>query len=320
MARQLRVEYEGAIYHVMSRGDRKEPIFEDDEDRQKFLITLGETCERADWEVHAYCLMGNHFHLVLETARPTLVAGMKWFLGTYTQRFNSRHCLSGHLFSGRYKSLLVDGSDDFYLRVVCDYVHLNPVRAGMLGEGKPLEDYAWSSFPEYLKSPRKRTGWLRVDRLLGEHGILQDNSRGRRAFLEIMAKRCAQEGHAEEELWSEIRRGWRFGAEDFVQRLAGMEQGKIGNPASHVSDALEETMEEKARGLIRAFLKKKGVGMEEFLKLKKGDPAKVRLAGELRRKTTMTMAWIAKELNAGVPQTLWKALWEFGKKGDNTRD
>ncbi|MCX6968614.1 MAG: transposase [Verrucomicrobia bacterium] len=320
MARQLRVEYEGAIYHVMSRGDRKEPIFEDDEDRLKFLRTLGETCERADWRVHAYCLMGNHFHLVVETAKPTLVSGMKWFLGTYTQRFNARHRVRGHLFAGRYKSLLVDGSDDFYLRVVCDYVHLNPLRVGMLGEGESLEDYAWSSFPEYLKPPRKRVEWLRVDRLLGEHGIRQDNSRGRRELLEIMATRCAQEGHAEEKLWSDIRRGWRFGAEDFVERIAGMGQAREGNSSSHLSDALEETMEEKARAIIRAFLEKRGIGMEAFLKRRKGDPSKVRLAGELRRKTTMTMAWIAKELNAGVPQTLWKALWVSDQKCDNTRD
>ena len=92
----------------------------------------------------------------------------------------------------------------------------------MLGKGKALEDYAWSSFPEYLKPPRKSVVWLRVDRLLGEHGIRRDNSRGRRDFCEIMAARCGQEGHAEEELWPGIRRGWRFGAEDLVERLAGM--------------------------------------------------------------------------------------------------
>ena len=128
MARLLRIQYAGAIYHVMSRGDRREDIFLDEEDRRGFLRTLGEVCERAGWQVHAYCLMGNHFHLVVETPQPTLVAGMKWFLETYTQRFNARHRMRGHLFAGRYKSLLVDGSDDMYLRVVCDYVHLNPAR------------------------------------------------------------------------------------------------------------------------------------------------------------------------------------------------
>jgi hypothetical protein len=181
-------------------------------------------------------------------------------------------------------------------------------------------DYAWSSFPEYLKPPLKRVKWLRVDRLLGEYGIRRDNLRGRREFQEIMAARCAQEGHAEEELWSGIRRGWRFGAEDFVERLATLGQTCEGNPSSHTSDVLEETMETKAQGVIRDFLKGHGIGFDAFLKLKKGDPLKVRLARELRNKTTMTMAWIARELNAGVPQTLWKALWAAGQKDDNTRD
>jgi len=110
MARKLRVEYEGAIYHVMNRGDRREAIFKDDQDREQFLATLGEGCGKTDWQVHAFCLMPNHFHLVLETPRANLVTGMKWFLGTYTGRFNRRHKLFGHLFSGRYKALIVDGS------------------------------------------------------------------------------------------------------------------------------------------------------------------------------------------------------------------
>jgi len=100
MPRQLRIEYEGAIYHVVSRGDRRKPVFDDNEDRERFLKTLGQVCEKAEWQIHAYCLMGNHFHIVMETPIPTLVAGVKWFLGTYTQRYNSRHRARGHLFSG----------------------------------------------------------------------------------------------------------------------------------------------------------------------------------------------------------------------------
>ena len=99
MARKLRVQYPGAMYHVMNRGDRREAIFADDEDRHRFLETLGEACEKTCWQVHAYCLMSNHFHLVLETPQPNLVAGMKWLLGTYTSRFNRRHKEFGHLFS-----------------------------------------------------------------------------------------------------------------------------------------------------------------------------------------------------------------------------
>jgi len=107
-------------------------IFLCDDDRERFLETPGEACVRADWQVPAYCLMGNHFHMVLEMPLPTLVSGMKWMPGTYTRRFNARHRLRGHLFAGRYKALSVDESDVFYLRTVCDYGHLNPVRARLV--------------------------------------------------------------------------------------------------------------------------------------------------------------------------------------------
>ena len=103
MPRKLRLQYPGAIYHVMNRGDRREPIFADDLDRRRFLATLGETCQKTGWQVHACCLMSNHFHLVVETPQANLSAATKWFLGTYTIRFNRRHEEFGHLFSGRYK-------------------------------------------------------------------------------------------------------------------------------------------------------------------------------------------------------------------------
>ena len=107
MLRQLRLEYVDGIYHVMNRGDRREDIFNDDEDRERFLSTLAQACRKTEWQVHAWCLMGNHFHLVVETPQPNLVAGMKWLLGVYTKRFNIRHKLCGHLFAGRYKALHV---------------------------------------------------------------------------------------------------------------------------------------------------------------------------------------------------------------------
>src|SRR5882757_5341040 len=162
MARKLRVEYPGAIYHVMNRGDRGEPIFLDETDYQLFLTTLGQACAKTDWHVLAWCLMRNHFHLVIETPKANLVTGMKWLLGTYTGRFNRRHKVFGHLFSGRYKALVVDGSGNGYLKTVCDYVHLNPVRAKLLKPEAPLESFRWSSYVEYLKPPRKRPAWLRV--------------------------------------------------------------------------------------------------------------------------------------------------------------
>ena len=132
MPRKMRVEYPGAIYHLMSRGDRRENIFLDDVDRHDFIKTLAEACQKTGFQVHAYCLMRNHYHLVVETPNANLVAGMAWLQSTYTNRLNRRHQLFGHVFSGRYKSLLIDGSGTGYLKTACDYVHLNPVRAGLL--------------------------------------------------------------------------------------------------------------------------------------------------------------------------------------------
>ena len=119
MPRQLRIEYPGAIYHLMDRGDRREDIFVDDVDRQDLLKTLAEACQKTGWQVHAYCLMRNHFHMVIETPNGNLVDGMRWFLSAYTIRLNHRQKLFGHVFSGRYKALLVDGSGNGYLRTAC---------------------------------------------------------------------------------------------------------------------------------------------------------------------------------------------------------
>ena len=172
----------------MNRGDRRERIFMDDADRQRLVETLGEVCAKTGWQVHAYVLMPNHFHMVVETPQPNLVAGMKWLLGTYTSRFNRRHKVFGHLFSGRYKSLIVDGSGSGYLKSVGDYVHLNPARAKLVAADAPLQSFAWSSWPAYLLAPSKRPAWLRLDRLLGAWGIPEDSPAGRQRFEQALAE------------------------------------------------------------------------------------------------------------------------------------
>jgi len=193
MPRKLRVEYPRAIYHVMHRGDRREPIFRDEEDRKLFLLTLGQCCGKTDWQVHAWCLMANHFHLVVETPRANLVAGMKWLLGTYTARFNRRHKQFGHLFSGRYEALVVDGSGNSYLRTVCDYVHLNPVRAKLLRAEQPLRAFVWSSFPEYLKAPHPAPAVVAGGSVVRRNGPAP-GQRGRSAPVRVTDGRAARTG------------------------------------------------------------------------------------------------------------------------------
>lgn len=295
MPRKLRVEYPGALYHVMNRGDRREAIFKTDSDRELFLATLEECCEKTGWVIHAYCLMLNHFHLVVETPRGNLVAGMKWFLGTYTARFNRRHKLSGHLFSGRYKALAVDGTGSGYLKTVCDYVHLNPARAKQIGPQAPLRAYSWSSYPSYLKLPSKRAGWLRVGRVLGEHGIPKDNAAGRQEFEARMEERRAEK---EDTAYKKIRRGWCYGGEAFRQELLDQIAGSAGE--HHYAEDRFESDEQKARRIVAMELKRMRWAPQDLNRRRKGDPKKVRIARRLREETTMTLRWVAAELHMGA--------------------
>ena len=160
MARPWRIEYAGARYHVLSRGNGRQDIFYDDSDRLLFLKTVGEMSERFEVHVCAYVLMGNHYHLLLKTPRGNLSRCMQWLGVTYTRRFNLRHLRSGHLFQGRFKSILVQ--DDAYLLRLTYYIHRNPLRAGIV---ERLADYRWSSYRCYAYG-RKTPDWLSNDLIL----------------------------------------------------------------------------------------------------------------------------------------------------------
>jgi len=295
MPRKLRVQFPGAIYHLMNRGDRRERIFKDDEDRRRFLKTVAQACEKTRWQVHAFCLMSNHFHLVVETPQPNLVAGMKWLLGTYTIRFNRRHREFGHVFCGRYKSLIVDGSGNGYLKSVCDYVHLNPVRAKLLRPRQLLQSYRWSSYPEYLKAPGKRVAWLRADRLLGEWGIPRDSPAGRKHFGQCMEHRRRQEDPKSD--WKAIERGWFLGDPQLKQELlAQMREGR----KDHYGPELREAEQAHAERVLAEELSRRGWAEAELSRRRKGDPEKVQIASRLRAHTTMTLKWIARRLNMGA--------------------
>ena len=250
MPRQPRMEYPGAIYHVMSRGDRGEGIYLDDVDRQDFIKTLAEACQKTGFEVHAYCLMSNHFHLVVETPNANLVAGMRWLLSSYTLRLNHRHHLVGHVFSGRYKAILVEGSGNGYLRTACDYVHLNPVRAKLLRPQDRLLAYPWSSLLGYLAAPKHRPTWLRVERLLAEHGIAGDTAAGRREFERQMERRRREE--TDPAAWEPLRRGWCLGSEAFRAKLLEGMGPKLGE--HHSGQRRQENDQAKTERLVAAEL------------------------------------------------------------------
>jgi putative transposase len=300
MPRQIRVEYPGAIYHVMSRGNRQQDIYLDDVDRQDFLKTLAEACQKTGFQVHAYCLMRNHFHLVVETPNANLVAGMRWLLSSYTIRLNHRHKLFGHVFSGRYKAVIVDGSGHGYLRTACDYVHLNPVRAKLLGAQERLLGYPWSSLVWYLAAPAHRPGWMRVDRLLGEHGIEQDTVAGREEFERRMEGRRAEETEATE--WKPLRRGWCLGSAEFRAKLLEQMEPRLGE--HHSGQLRHESAVAKGERIMAEELKRSKWKEGDLREQPKGAPAKLAIAVRMRRETTLTIREIAKRLRMGS----WKSL------------
>jgi putative transposase len=186
MSRPLRIELADGLYHVTSRGDRREAIFADDGDRHRFLDIVAQATERFDAKVVAYCLMGNHYHFVLHTRQPNLSRLMRHINGVYSQSFNRRHGLVGHLFQGRFKAIHVDR--DAYFLEVCRYVELNPVRACIVPQAR---DWAWSSYRAHIGAIAA-PGWLDTPglhaRLLGQEPRSPDDIRqARHLYAELVA-------------------------------------------------------------------------------------------------------------------------------------
>ena len=224
MPRQVRIEYPGAVYHAMARGDRREDIVRGDGDREAFVSLLAELVGRTGWEMFAWVLMSNHYHLVFKTPEANLVAGMKWLQNTWTKRFNARHGLWGHVFGQRYKAVVVEENE--HLECLIDYVHLNPVRAGLIRGKMELGDYRWSSLGDYLLPPGKRSGWVRVERGLQQRGYRRDTAAERRRYLEHLEAIARDEGGIPplpggegRSMQSTLQRGWFFGAEEFREKM-----------------------------------------------------------------------------------------------------
>jgi REP element-mobilizing transposase RayT len=213
MARPLRIEFADAVYHVTARGNRQEPIFVDDHDRRLFLDLLDQAFERFDASALAYCLMGNHYHLVLRTRQPNLSALMRHVNGIFTQRMNRRHGKVGHLFQGRFKAILVDR--DAYLLEVCRYVDLNPVRAGLVASAR---DWPWSSYLA-LTGASPAPHWLDAglvhSMMLGRTlATPADQAQAQRLYAELVATARAAP------LWAgALRQQVYLGDPAFVERM-----------------------------------------------------------------------------------------------------
>lgn len=207
MSRPLRLEYPGAVWHVTSRGNERRDVFRDDEDRMKFLSILGRTVELFGWNLHAYVLMGNHYHLLLETPDPNLSRGMRQLNGIYTQGFNRCHKRVGHLFQGRFKAILVE--KDPHLLELVRYVVLNPVRAGRATSAK---DWPWSSYRATAGLARAPE-WLQIDWTLEQFG--SNDLAAARRYREFVA----DGKRADYKPWESVRGQIYLGSKPFLAEM-----------------------------------------------------------------------------------------------------
>lgn len=246
MARPLRIEYHGAVYHVTSRGNARDKIFRDDMDRGNFLDVLSSIIKRYNWLCHAYCLMGNHYHLIIETPDANLSKGMRQLNGIYTQRYNRRHEKPGHVFQGRYKAILVQKEN--YLLELSRYVVLNPVRAKVVEDPK---DWKWSNY-QATAGLKKAPDCLTVDWILGQ--FVERSKAARKLYMEFV-----RGGIRKGSPWEELQGQILLGDEKFVDKFKGLLSGKeqikeiprqqrhLGRPALSELFKAEETKDKNRR-------------------------------------------------------------------------
>ena len=209
MARPLRIEFAGALYHLTSRGNGREAIYLSNSDREIWLEVLAEVCRRFNWVCHAYCLMGNHYHLLVETPEGNLSAGMRQLNGVYTQRFNRQHGRVGHVFQGRYKAILVD--KESYLLELARYIVLNPVRAGIV---RSVKDWPWSSYRATAGFAAAHP-WLQTDWILSAFGR-------RRKIARERYRKFIAESKDLSSPWSQLKNQLFLGSSEFVSKMQSL--------------------------------------------------------------------------------------------------
>ncbi len=206
MSRPLRLEFAGALYHVTSRGDQREDVFVDEQDRQAWLDTLTHCCERFNWIIHAWCQMINHYHLVIETPEANLSAGMRQLNGVYTQAFNRRHNRVGPVYQGRFKAILIER--DRYLLELLRYVVLNPVRAGLV---KHVADWPWSSYAAMMgEAPKPQ--WLETQWALAQFATQSKTQRARYAEF-------VDQGLSRGRIWDALKKQIFLGTDAFAEAM-----------------------------------------------------------------------------------------------------
>ncbi len=280
---------------MLNRGNYRKWIFEDDGAKMSFEKALFETCERAGWVLHAYCVMGNHFHLALETPEPNLSEGMRLLQSVFSIRFNKYRSEKGHIFQGRFKSIVVEDLDR--LAWLCHYIHLNPVRAGICG----LEELRTLGFCSYqhLWDKRKRPRSLNFETCLQGAGGLKDTPAGRNRYADYLSWLVEDEPRQKAMLFDRMSKGWAMGSGEFKAALLGDEKSMKACLELGVDDAREmrELVWEKS---LLSCAETLGVDLKEADASLKSADWKVAIAGYLKRQFMCRNGWLATKLNMGT--------------------
>ena len=297
MSRKSRIEYAGARYHVINRGNYRSYIFESEGARRSFLNCLEEACIAMEWRLYAWCLMGNHYHLCLETRHPNLVEGMRWLQSTFANRFNRFRKSNGHVFQGRYKAILLD---DDALGAVCHYIHLNPVRAGLV-ESVSLQNYADSSFA-HLWYPSRRQVYEYPEVALEFAGALTDSTAGRCKYREYLCWLSETDAETKRLGFEKMTSGWLKGSKDFKKSVLGdLKDEQIRKVVESEASEMREPCWERALAVGLVAL---GQTAEGLASARKGEGWKVDLARYLREKHLTPYRWIAENLYMGAPSSV----------------
>ncbi len=296
MARKLRIEYSGALYHVINRGNYRADIFKDEGARAAFEACLWEACEKTGWVVHAYVIMRNHYHLALETPNGDLVAGMKWLQATFANRFNRFRAERGHVFQGRYQAIVLE--DAHALGSVCHYIHLNPVRAKIVAAAD-LATFRWGSF-HWLDQKRNRPAALQFESALDDAGGLADTPAGRKRYQAYLEWLSTDTKEQKARCFDRMSRGWAHGTREFKKALLEDQQDvrAVGSIAEADSREARELAWETA---LTRCVRSLGKAKTDPTTTRKAEPWKVAIATHLKATTTASNPWLARRLHMGDP-------------------
>ena len=305
------MESAGGIYHVINRGNYRSAVFRSPKTKAAFLQCLQEACGKTGWRVHAWCVMSNHYHLAVETPEANLVEGMRWLQGTFAVRFNRLRQERGHLFQGRYKSLIVDPGAG--LGPLCHYIHLNPVRARLCPVAG-LGEWAWTSL-RWVLQPKLRPTWFCPQAALEHAGGLADTPAGRRNYAEYLAWLAEDEPARKALRFERMSAGWVIGSHDFRKALV-KEHGHMAAALQRGGTEAQELAETLRQEALAQALKRVGKRHEDLRCEGKSAPWKVAVASALKKRTTATNRWLGENLHLGTLHEVSRKVSAWARQPD----